>query len=42
MMEEAHEADFGGALRIGAVVAGAIDHQRARRAGHAVGAEASL
>ncbi len=32
VVEKPHEADFGGALRIGAVVAGAIEHQRARRA----------
>ena len=42
MVEEAHEADFGGALRIGMLVAGAADHQRARRAGRAVGAERQL
>ena len=42
VIEEAHEADFGGALRIGTLVAGAADHQRARRAGHAVGAERQL
>ena len=42
MIEEAHEADFGGALRIGALVARAADHQRARGAGHAVGAECEL
>ena len=42
MIEEAHEAHFGGALRIGALVAGAADHQRARRAGRAVGAECQL
>ena len=42
VVEEPHEADFGGALRIGAVVAGAIEHQRARRAGRAVGAESKL
>ena len=28
LMEETHETDFGGALRVGAVVAGAIEHQR--------------
>ena len=39
VVEEPHEADLGGALRIGAVVAGAIEHQRARGAGPAVGAE---
>ena len=42
VIEEAHEADFGGALRIGALVARAVDHQRARGAGHAVGAEGEL
>ena len=42
MVEEAHEADFGGALRIGVLVAGAADHQRARGAGRAVGAEGEL
>ena len=42
MMEKAHEADFRGALRIGAVVARAIEHQRARSAGRAVGAESEL
>src|ERR1700739_2176693 len=42
MIEEAHEADFGGALRIGALVTRAADHQRARRARHAVGPECQL
>ena len=42
MVEEAHEADFGRPLRIGALVARAADHQRARGAGHAVGAEGEL
>ncbi len=42
IVEEAHEADFGGALRIGAVVAGAVEHERARGAGRAVGAEGEL
>ncbi len=42
VIEEAHEADFGGALRIGPLVARAADHQRARGAGHAVGAECQL
>ena len=42
MIEEAHEAHFGGALRIGALVARAADHQRPRGAGHAVGAECQL
>ena len=41
-VEKPHEADFRGALRIGAVVAGAIEHQRARRAGRAVGAVGEL
>ena len=31
VIEEAHEAHFGGALGIGALVAGAADHQRPRR-----------
>ena len=42
VLEEAHEAHFGGAQRIAAVVAGAIDDQRARRARRAVGAERDL
>ena len=42
IVEEAHEAHFGGALRIGAVVARAVEHQRARGAGRAVGAERDL
>ena len=42
VVEEPHEADFGGALRIGAIVTGAIEHQRARRTRHAVGAESKL
>ena len=42
VMEEPHEADFGGALRIGAVVAGAVEHERARGAGRAVGAVSEL
>ena len=42
VIEEAHEADFGGALRIEPLVAGAADHQRARGAGRAVGAERQL
>ena len=42
MVEETHEADFGGALRIGMLVTRAIDHQRARRAGHAIGPECEL
>ena len=37
-----HEAHFGGALRIDAAVAGAVEHQRARGAGRAVGAERDL
>ena len=32
VVEEAHEAHFGGALRVAAVVARAIEHQRARGA----------
>ncbi len=39
VLEEAHEAHFRRALRIGAVIPGAIEHQRARGAGRAVGAE---
>ena len=42
MVEEAHEAHFGGALGIGALVAGAADDQRARRTRRAVGAEGEL
>ena len=42
MIEEAHEAHFGGALRIGAFIARPADHQRARRPGNAVGAERQL
>ena len=42
VVEEAHEADFGRALRIGAVVLRAIEHERARRAGRAIGAEGKL
>ena len=42
MVEEAHEADFGGALRIGAVVMGTIEHEGARGARHAVGTEGEL
>ncbi len=42
VVEEAHEAHFGGALRIGTLVARAADHQRARGAGHAVGPERQL
>ena len=42
MVEEPHEAHFGGALGIGMLVARAADHQRPRRAGHAVGAERQL
>ena len=41
IVEEAHEAHFGGTLRI-AVVAGTIDDQRARRSRRAVGAECHL
>src|SRR5262249_56117973 len=36
VMKEAHEADFGCALRIAAVVARPIEHERPRRAGRAV------
>ena len=42
MVEKAHEADFRRALRVCAVVARAIEHQRARSAGRAVGAEREL
>ena len=42
VLEEAHEAHFGGALRVGAAVAGAIEDERARGAGRAVGAEGDL
>ena len=42
MVEEAHEAHFGGALGIGALVAGAADDQRARRTRRAVRAEGEL
>jgi len=42
VIEEAHEADFGGTLRIGTLVARAADHQGPRGAGHAVGAECQL
>ena len=42
VLEEAHEAHFGGALRIDAVVAGAIENERARGPGRAVGAEGDL
>ena len=39
VLEKAHEAHFRRALRIGAVVARAVEHQGARHAGFAVGAE---
>ena len=39
VMEESHEADFGGALQFAAVIAGAIEHHGARGAGQTVGAE---
>ena len=42
IVEKAHEADFRRALRIGALVAGAIEHERARSAGGTVGAEGDL
>ncbi len=42
VLEEAHEAHFGGALRVGAAVAGAVEDERARGAGRAVGAEGDL
>ena len=42
VLEETHEAHFGGALRINRAVAGAVEHERAGRAGRAVGAEGDL
>ena len=42
VVEEAHEAHFGGALRIGHVLARAVEHQRARGARRAVGRERDL
>src|SRR3954452_926898 len=42
MMEEAHEAHFRSALRISAVVAGAIEHERTRGPWDAVRAESDL
>ena len=42
VVEKTHEADFRRALRIGAVVARAIEHQSARSARRAVGAESEL
>ncbi len=42
VLEEAHEAHLGGALGVGAVVAGAVEHERARGAGRTVGAEGDL
>ena len=42
MVEEPHEADFGGAFGVGMLVAGAADHERARRTRRAVGAEGEL
>ena len=42
IVEKAHEADFRRALRIGTVVAGAIDDERARSAGATVCAEGKL
>ena len=42
VVEEARESHLGGALRVGAVVAGAVEHQRARGSGHPVGAEGDL
>ncbi|MGY4452505.1 hypothetical protein ACVWZR_007165 [Bradyrhizobium sp. i1.3.1] len=42
MVEEAHEAHFGGAVGIAALVAGAADDERARRPRCAVGAEGEL
>ncbi|OIQ67549.1 hypothetical protein GALL_508720 [mine drainage metagenome] len=42
MVEEAHEADFGRPLRIGAVVTRTVDHQRTRGAGRPVGPERQL
>ena len=42
ILEEPHEADFGGALRVDAAVARAVENERARGAGRAVGAERDL
>jgi hypothetical protein len=42
ILEEPHEADFGGALRVDAAVAGAVENECARGAGRAVGAERDL
>ena len=42
VLEEAHEAHFRGALRVAAVVLGAVEHQGARGARRAVGAEGDL
>src|SRR5262249_25547441 len=42
VLEEAHEAHFGGALRVDRAVAGAVENERAGRAGRAVGTEGDL
>ena len=42
VVEEAHEAHFGGARRIGHLLARAVEHQRARGARRAVGRERDL
>ena len=42
MIEETHEAHFGGALRIGALVARQTNDQRAGRTGRTVSAERQL
>ncbi len=42
VIEEAHEAHLGGALRVGPLVAGAADHQRPRRTRRAAGPEREL
>jgi hypothetical protein len=42
ILEEPHEADFGGALRVDAAVAGAIENEGARWSGRAVRAERDL
>src|SRR5262249_3972982 len=42
ILEEAHEAHFGGALQVDRAVARAVENERARRAGRAVRAERDL
>ena len=39
VLKEPHEAHFGGALRVAALVSCAIERQRARGAGRTIGAE---